>query len=379
MSLSFDSVPVVDNHCHPFVTLGDTQDAGKWRAFFTEARDREMDRHVASLTSYRRVLQGLADFLGCAADETTVFQARQHRGSDQMMGALLSDANIDTLIIDRGFPPPEEVIPDSEVRAVADVRLESLLRLEPVMEQLIGETESLDEAKAAVAGRLGDVRAAGYVGLKSVAAYRCGLDIDVGEHAGAEESFRRARRAIETEGRYRLADKPLLDSLLRVAFEAAHEQGLPLQFHVGYGDSDVDMLKSNPLNLRRLLESHRYDGMKIVLLHECYPYTREGAYLASIYGNVYLDLSYGIPFLGFSEFLDFTQAAVAVAPTSKLVYSSDGLGMPELHWSSAIHGRRVMELVFSQSVARGELTEPQAFAAGEAILRSNSRRLYELN
>jgi uncharacterized protein len=118
--------------------------------------------------------------------------------------------------------------------------------------------------------------------------------------------------------------------------------------------------------------------MKVVLLHECYPYTREGAYLAAIYGNVYLDLSFGIPFLGSSELVACTAAAVAVAPISKLLYSSDGLGVPELHWSSAKQGREVLELVMRECVGRGEMTEEQAFAAGKSILQTNARCLYEL-
>jgi predicted TIM-barrel fold metal-dependent hydrolase len=246
------------------------------------------------------------------------------------------------------------------------------------MEEVLQTAGTLEDAKSALAERLTDVRGAGYVGLKSVAAYRSGLDLDVDESPTAERAFAEAKQTMETTGSYRLASRPLLGALLLVAFACAHEQGLPLQFHVGYGDSDVDMLRSNPLNLRPLLESHHFDGMKVVLLHECYPYTREGAYLAAIYGNVYLDLSYGIPFLGFSELLACTAAAVAVAPTSKLLYSSDGLGVPELHWSSAKQGRKVLEVVIRECVERGEMSEDQGLAAGQGILQSNARRLYEL-
>jgi predicted TIM-barrel fold metal-dependent hydrolase len=49
---------------------------------------------------------------------------------------------------------------------------------------------------------------------------------------------------------------------LTVAFEIAHEQRLPLQCHVGYGVSDVDLPRANPLHLRPLLESHRYEGCR---------------------------------------------------------------------------------------------------------------------
>jgi hypothetical protein len=378
MPLSFRDIPVVDNHCHAFVSIDDTADPSTWRGFFSESRERVMFDHAITMTSYQRIILSLSEFLGCQPEESAVLEARRDFGSRNIIGALLSDANIDRLLIDRGFPPADEVIPDSEVGAVSDVRIESLLRLEPLMEEVLQTAGTLEDAKSALAERLTDVRGAGYVGLKSVAAYRSGLDLDVDESPAAERAFAEAKQTMETTGSYRLASRPLLGALLLVAFACAHEQGLPLQFHVGYGDSDVDMLRSNPLNLRPLLESHHFDGMKVVLLHECYPYTREGAYLAAIYGNVYLDLSYGIPFLGFSELLACTAAAVAVAPTSKLLYSSDGLGVPELHWSSAKQGRKVLEVVIRECVERGEMSEDQGLAAGQGILQSNARRLYEL-
>jgi uncharacterized protein len=71
--------------------------------------------------------------------------------------------------------------------------------------------------------------------------------------------------------------------------------------------------------------------MPVMLLHECYPYTRHGGYLPTIYETVYLDLSYGIPLLGYSGMLFFTHEALGVAPISKLLYRTDGIGVPELH------------------------------------------------
>jgi len=128
----------------------------------------------------------------------------------------------------------------------------------------------------------------------------------------------------------RLAHKPLLDTLLHVAFAEAARQGLPVQFHTGYGDTDANLLLANPLHLRAVLEEDTYRGMPVVLLHESYPYTRQGGYLAALYENVYLDLSYGIPFLGYDEMIAFTAAACGVAPLSKLLYSSDAVGVPEI-------------------------------------------------
>jgi predicted TIM-barrel fold metal-dependent hydrolase len=118
--------------------------------------------------------------------------------------------------------------------------------------------------------------------------------------------------------------------------------------------------------------------MLVVLLHECYPYTRQGGYLAAVYQHVYLDLSYGIPLLGYGEMLSFTRQAFGVAPSSKLMYSSDGIGVPELHWISAIDGRRAIGEALGELVSRGELDLSDAEAAGESILRANATRLYRL-
>jgi len=82
--------------------------------------------------------------------------------------------------------------------------------------------------------------------------------------------------------------------------------------------------------------------------------------------------------LGYNEMLSFTRAALGVAPSSKLMYSSDGIGVPELHWISALDGRQVMGQVLGEMVSHGELTLPEAEATGEAMLRGNATRLYGL-
>src|SRR5262249_54080037 len=93
----------------------------------------------------------------------------------------------------------------------------------------------------------------------------------------------------------RLEERPLLEYLLRVALEIAAGQGLPVQFHTGFGDDDADLRSANPLHLRPLLQDEALRGAPIVLLHT-FPYSREAGYLAGIYSHVYVDLSLTIPF-----------------------------------------------------------------------------------
>jgi uncharacterized protein len=76
--------------------------------------------------------------------------------------------------------------------------------------------------------------------------------------------------------------------------------------------------------------------------------------------------------------LSFTRQALGVAPSSKLMYSSDGIGVPELHWISAIDGRRVIGEALGELVSQGELDLSAAEATGDDVLRANATRLYGL-
>ena len=377
-TINLTQVPVVDNHCHGIMQDQTFDDLAIWRHSFTESTDPGMARdHVASTAFFRRLILTLADFLGCEPEEEAVFAARSERNGRELTGALLRAANVDTILLDTGFPSPEEVFPVPELGEMGGCRTEPMLRLEILMESLLAEHDSLEDVKEALATELDDVPGRGYVALKSIAAYRTGLDIREWPREEAEESFHEYRQ-VAGAGPARLVHKPLLDTLLHVAFGQAARQEVPVQFHVGYGDADTDLLLGNPLYLRQVLQRSDYRGMPVVLLHECYPYTRQGGYLAAVYENVYLDLSYGIPLLGYAEMLSFTRQALGVAPSSKLMYSSDGIGVPELHWISAIDGRRAIGEALGELVSQGELDLLDAEAAGESILRANATRLYRL-
>jgi predicted TIM-barrel fold metal-dependent hydrolase len=376
-TIDLAQVPVVDNHCHSIQQDQAFENITSWRRAFTESADPSMPReHVATTSFYRRLVRTLAEFLDCEPEEESVFATRAGRDG-RLAGELLRAANVEALLLDTGFPPPEYVVPVPDLGELGGCRAEPMLRLEILMEDLLAEHDSLEEMREALATALDDVRGQGYVALKSIAAYRTGLAIREWPRKEAEESFHEYRRAAGA-GHARLIHKPLLDTLLHVALAQAARQEVPVQFHVGYGDADTDLLLGNPLYLRPVLQRSDYRGMPVVLLHECYPYIRQGGYLAAVYENVYLDLSYGIPLLGYGEMLSFTRQALGVAPSSKLMYSSDGIGVPELHWISAIDGRRVIGEALGELVSQGELNLAAAEATGDDVLRANATRLYGL-
>jgi predicted TIM-barrel fold metal-dependent hydrolase len=252
----------------------------------------------------------------------------------------------------------------------------SLLRLELAFQGLVARSRTYDDLIDATRSTLADARGHGWSGFKSVVGYRTGLGIARWSTDDARAAFAAARAEVESEGAVRLGHKPLLDTLLHVAFAEAAAQELPVQVHVGYGDPDADLRLANPLLLRAVLEEPAYRGMPLVLLHGCWPYVREGAYLAAVYGNAWLDLSYGIPFLSRGELRRVTRAALGAAPASRLMYSSDGARVPELHWLGAHDGRRLLGDALDELVDDGDLSGDQARRTGQRVLSENAWTLY---
>lgn len=379
MPIDLSHIPVADDHCHGIFRSQGLMDIKMWRQHFTESHDAGMrETHVATTLFYRHLIQSMASFFDCEPTEEAVLNARNQFSAERLISTLLQNANLAVLFVDKGYPSAESVLPDATLSYLANCRVAPMLRVELLMQDLIAQHNTLDDVVDALKAALQDVRGQGYVALKSIAAYRTGLAIHRWEKDDAATSFAEARREVEAKGSVRLAHKPLLDTLLFTVFDAAAAQELPIQFHTGYGDADADMLLANPLHLRTVFEMHEYRSMPIVLLHESYPYTRQGAYLATVYENAYFDISYAIPFLGYSEMLDFTRAALSIAPYSKLLYASDGVGIPELHWYSAHTGRRIIAQALEECVANGDLRNGDVDTIASAILRDNALHLYRV-
>jgi uncharacterized protein len=375
-SVDLGDVPVVDGHCHAVQSRPDA-DPAAWRGRFTESPDPAVRARDAGRTAfYGRLLRAMAAFHGVPAEEDAVLAARGRLDTRELVARLFADAVIGGVVVDTGFPAPDTAMPGEAFDACSGAHRVSLLRLEVLFQDLVAAHGRYPDLVDAVRAATADVRAAGYAGLKSIAAYRTGLAIERWPDADARAALRAARAEVAATGAVRLGHKPLLDTLLHLAFAAAAAQELPVQFHVGYGDPDVDLRAASPLELRAVLEDPAYRPMPVVLLHGCWPYVREGAFLASVYGNAHLDLSYAIPFLSTGELRAMTRAALGTAPSTKLTYSSDGTGVPELHWLGARTGRAVVGAVLGELVADGDLSADEARRAGERVLRDNACLLY---
>src|SRR5918992_5145558 len=114
-------ISVVDNHCHGILRSQNFDDLVSWRRAFTESADPGMTRdHVSTTAFYRRLIRALSGFFGCEPHEVAVLATRKGRDVSELTGAFLRAANIETLLLDTGHPPPEDVLARDELGKLGD-------------------------------------------------------------------------------------------------------------------------------------------------------------------------------------------------------------------------------------------------------------------
>jgi len=366
---------LVDHHVHP--ALQTDIGAAEFEDLITES-----DRAApAGLTQFDSQL-GLAIRRWCApvlglepfAEPADYLARRSSLGGVEVARRLLRVSGISHFLIDTGLVRPG-LLDLAGMQDLAGARASEVVRLESVAEQAAW---SGDGSAAGFAGRFAAAlsgQAAGAAGLKSIVAYRYGLDFDPEPPTAAEVAGAAGRwlRQADQTGQIRLEDPVLLRHLLW----AGLEHGLPLQLHTGFGDPDVDLRRCDPLLLRGFLRRAEPRQVPIMLLH-CYPYHRGAGYLAQAYPHVYLDVGLAINYTG-ARAAAVLAESLELAPFGKVLFSSDAWGPPELHYLGALLWRRATARVLGDWVAEGEWSQADALRVAEMIGGGNARRVYRLD
>lgn len=384
----FDDARVTDVHCHGFrldevrgrdrqgfldritmlgmcLTSSGLEDEG-----FAEVVTRTTDTSpiaVAMALRLGRLLgveptrEGLADARAAAIEEGTPYLER-----------LWADAGVAGLVVDDGYPLPK--VDQDTMSQETGLPIARVSRIEPWIVELREEAGSFSELEDAFAARAERALADGSVALKSVIAYRTGLDVRRWSADECEAAFGAWRADGWAETR-ELA-KPVRDMLLRRALAvAAAAGGVPVHVHCGGGDPSVVLAHARPADIFPLLNEHL--GQPIVLIHSGWPWVEEGAYVASILPHVYLDTSLSTPWatLAVDNRLELL---LGIAPPAKVLYGSDEASEPEVIWLSALLAREALGRVLARGVENGYLDERRAAQIGAGVLGENARRLHGL-
>ncbi|WP_219537812.1 amidohydrolase family protein [Nonomuraea guangzhouensis] len=364
---TIERLALVDHHVHGATARDLTRTA--FEELITES-DRPVPHWMTQFDSQvgHAILRHCAPVLGLDPYATPEeYLARRVRlGAAEVNRRLLAAGGVGHFLVETGYRG-EEILSPAGMAEVSGRPADEIVRLESVAEQVVADGDA-----AGFAGRFAEAlheRTRTARGLKSIAAYRHGLDFDPAP-PGPDEVTEAAGRWLAEGGRLR---DPVL---LRHIIWAGLELGLPLQFHTGFGDPDVDLRRSDPLLLRGLIELAEPTGVPLLLLH-CYPYQRNAGFLAQAYPNVYFDVGLGVTYTG-ARSAELVAESLELAPFAKILFSSDAWGPAELHHLGAELWRRAMGRVLGGLVADGEWSAAQAVRVATMVGAENARRVYDL-
>jgi len=356
---------LIDHHCHGVAR--DPLDRNEFESFLTES-DRRPPPGCTAFDSLlgiavRELCAPLLD-LPSGAGAGDYVARRAELGGEEANRRLLAGAGLEALLVDTGLAG-DELLGLDELARISAATAREVVRLESVAEEVAAGGVGAAEFEAVFAEALRR-RTAGAVGVKSIIAYRHGLDFDARRPSSAEVT--RAADRWLADGGGRLEDEVLLRHVLWEGLGT----GLPLQLHTGFGDPDLNLRCSDPALLTDFLRVCADAGSPVLLLH-CYPYHRQAAYLANVFPHVHVDLGLAIPHVGRRAAAVLAET-LELAPFHKLLYSSDAFGLAELYVVAAVLFREALTEVLEAL----RISRPERERIAAIVGSGNARRVYAL-
>jgi predicted TIM-barrel fold metal-dependent hydrolase len=375
LNATLSSVELVDHHVHGIVR-GAVDEAAL--ADMLIESDRSSAAAAAGYESqiWFGVRRWCGPLLGLApsAPIGDYLAARLALTNETVADRLLPAAGFGHLVVETGFRGGLVSTP-TELGQRADAPASRVVRLEALAEDLIARiADPRDypvEFRRVLAAELEGPDPA--VGTKTIVAYRGGFDRDFSPPA--DEAVADASR--EWFGAVRAGESPRLtdDRLLRFGIWSGVRTGRPLQIHTGFGDPDLDLHCSDPLLLTDFIRQS--EGQAPILLLHTYPFHRNAGYLAQMFPHVFLDVGLAINYAGAAA-TTIVAESLELAPFSKVLFSSDAWGAPELHLLGSWLWRRSMARTLGDWVARGDWSRDDAERVVRLVGVENARRVYGL-
>ena len=370
-----DSLSLTDHHVHGVIRENPTPES--FAHMITES-----DRTPRSISEAFDTQVGFAVRRWCApqlgmesyvsADE--YFKRRLELGSDTVNRNLLKAAGIGRYLLETGLGG-EEIHGLTGMAGLTGAHIDEVIRLETLAQSHAerGGTSAADFIES-FRGILRE-RTSSAVGLKSIAAYRIGLDFDPSRPSKQEvvQALGPWFKEIEANKLARLMDPVLIRHVIWEGIDL----GLPIQFHIGYGDPDLNLHKCDPLLMTELIRMTEKLNVPIMLLHN-YPYQRNAGYLAQMFRNVYLDVGLAINYTG-ARAPAIIAESLELAPFHKILFSSDAWGLPELTFLGTKLFRNGLQEVLGGWVDKGEWSLNDALRVSTMIGSENALAAYSLN
>ncbi|KAH7853720.1 hypothetical protein Vadar_005910 [Vaccinium darrowii] len=393
-----ETVELVDAHAHNLVAIDSTL---PFLSCFSEATGDALS-YAPHTLNFKRGLRDIAELYGSEVSLRGIQEYRKCSGLQSISSLCFKASRIAAILIDDGveFDKMHEI---EWHRSFAPV-VGRILRIERLAEKILdegspdGSTWTLDTFTEIFTAKLKSYPclycfslffdfdfpfdsslshhtvADKIVGLKSIAAYRSGLEINT--NVTRNEAQEGLVEVLKVGSPVRITNKSFIDYVFVQSLEIALQFDLPMQIHTGFGDKDLDLRLSNPLHLRTLLEDKRFIKCRLVLLHASYPFSKEASYLACVYPQVFLDFGLAIPKLSVHGMISSVKELLELAPIKKVMFSTDGYAFPETFYLAAKRARKVIFSVLQDACIDGDLSIPEATEAVKDIFSENAKKFY---
>ncbi|GAA3438759.1 amidohydrolase family protein [Kutzneria kofuensis] len=367
-----DDLVLVDQHCHG-VVAGDL-DRERFAGLLTESSiSTNSFDSMLGLAVRRWCAPQLGLPAHCSVDD--YLQRRAEWGWRRVSSRLLGAAGVRSWLVDTGLSTPDTPLTEpADFADIAGGEAFEVLRLESVAERVAADEVNVADFLDFVENEIRDAIEAGVVGLKSVVAYRTGLELPAEPPTDVEVAA--AASAWLRWGGGRLDDPILLAWLVHLGARLSAELHVPLQLHTGFGDDDVRLHRADPALLGDFLHATKSTGATIALLHT-WPFHRHAGYLAHVFPHVLVDVGLAVPYVG-----DRAGAVLAelleLAPFGSVCFSSDGYGLPELHYLGATLWRRALGRLIDEWIADDVMTAADGERLAVNFAAGNCCRAYGL-
>ncbi|PGZ93598.1 amidohydrolase [Bacillus pseudomycoides] len=381
--VSLQHIHAIDVHAHPFV--------GNQEPYTVEEFVRKLSLSVIpprATNNYIQnknqpflgtnmwvqiLIQRLAKYFSCEPNLMDVVNNRNKYAGDfrGYTRNLFQDAKITGVVTDFGYPMP--MLSKDEFADLCGSKIWGIHRIEPVMVHLCKECDRFEEFSEKYRTDLRQaLQKSDVIGLKSIIAYRSGLEISEMNEQMARDQYE------EFQTNDRAEVKAFRDYCLHIAMEECTAADKVMHIHTGIGDGEVVLPKASPSFLINMLRDKKYIDTKVHLVHGGYPWVEEAAFIVSILPNVYMDISLQNPFAGHGVQRILSQV-FEFAPFDKVMYGSDAFTVPEMNWLGVHLFKECFEKVLNNWVDSDYMNVETAQWIGEMVLFRNFEKVYKKN
>ncbi|MFJ6795921.1 amidohydrolase family protein [Streptomyces sp. NPDC091268] len=290
---------------------------------------------------------------------------RRELGAAETARRLLRGSGVAAYLVDTGaagdLTGPKELALAGDAEAFEVVRLELL-------------AEQVADTSGTVAAFLANLAEALHHCAAGAAAFSCAaVPAHAPEPPGPGEVRGAAGRWLAGRGRGGAVRDPVL---VRHLLWSAVSCGLPLQLHTGTGAA-AGAEPADPGPTTGFVRATAGLGTPIVLIGSD-PRHRYAAHLAAAFPHVYADVGAALGQTGARAGAVLAEL-LELAPFGKLLFSSGGRRLPELHAVGALVFREALGRVLGGWVADGAWSWPDAGRVAAMIAAGNARRVYRLD